>query len=90
MATELLSNLDKIHTTKLGVERIKRNLCLADEDVVAYCVDKIKNASNIISRGKNWYVYTGDTVITVNANSFTIITAHKEKSRLKNDNKTNC
>ncbi len=30
---ELLRNLDKLHTTELGVERIKRNLSLDTSDV---------------------------------------------------------
>ena len=30
----LLSNIDKIHTTKMGFDRIKKNLKLNDEDVV--------------------------------------------------------
>ena len=34
----------------------------------------------IIERnGKNWYVIIDDSVITVNASSYTIITAHKGK-----------
>jgi len=68
---------DKVHTTVLGAVRIKRNLGLPDEDPVAWCKDRIKNADNIVRRGKNWYVYVDDVVITVNASSFTIITAHK-------------
>jgi len=68
---------DKVHTTELGAVRIKRNLGLTDEDPVAWCKDRIKNADNIVRRGKNWCVYADDAVITVNASSFTIITAHK-------------
>lgn len=34
---------------------------------------------NVTRRGKNWYVSVGDIVITVNAQSYTITTAHKEK-----------
>ena len=73
---DLLSNLDKLHTTELGVLRIKRNLGLDIDDVVTWGKDKIRQADNIIRRGKNWYVYTGNTVITINAHSYTIITAH--------------
>ncbi len=51
MENELLKNLDRLHTTKLGVERIKRNLALD----------------------------TDDCVITVNAYSYTVITAHRKK-----------
>jgi len=79
MNLDLLANLDKIHTTELGVERIRKNLGLLDVDVVAWCKDRIRDASSIVKRGKNWYVYTDSTTITVNATSFTIITAHKAK-----------
>ncbi|MCL2799907.1 MAG: DUF3781 domain-containing protein [Endomicrobia bacterium] len=80
MDNDLLSNLDKIHTTKLGVERIKNNLGLDIDDVVAWCKRKIKKAGSIIRKGKNWYVHVDNFIITVNAYSFTIITAHKEKN----------
>lgn len=40
---ELLQNLNKLHTTKLGVERIKRNLSLDTEDVVHWCKIKINS-----------------------------------------------
>ena len=36
----LLSNMDKIHTTKMGIDRIKKNLKLDVDDVVKYCVRK--------------------------------------------------
>lgn len=75
-AVDLLINLDKIHTTKLGAERIKKNLGLNNVDVVAWCKLKIEKADNIIRSGKNWYVYLDDFVITINSHSFTIITAH--------------
>jgi hypothetical protein len=75
---ELLSNLNKIHTTELGVERIKRNLCLNVDDVVGWCKQKVldKNSS-VVRKGKNWYSSVDNCVITINAYSFTIITAHK-------------
>jgi len=79
MNDELISNLDKIHTTELGVERIKRNLSLNTEDVVKWCKEKTKNADDIFRKGKNWYVHVDDLIITINAHSFTIITAHKKK-----------
>ena len=71
--------MEKIHTTKLGVERIRNNLNLDTEDVVDWCKQKIETANDMIHRGKNWYVYVDNVVITINANSFTIITAHREK-----------
>ncbi len=33
---DLLKNLDKLHTTKLGIKRIKRNLSLDTDDVVGW------------------------------------------------------
>ncbi len=76
----LLENLDKIHTTELGVVRIKKNLSLDTEDVVSWCKTKIKLPNAIITRnGKNWYISIDGCIITINAYSYTIITAHKEK-----------
>ena len=77
---KLLNNLDKVHTTEMGVDRIKRNIDVDVEDVVAYCIDKIKQENAVIERkGKNYYVTVDGIIITVNASSYTIITAHKEK-----------
>ena len=42
-SNELLHNLDKLHTTELGVVRIKRNLPLDTDDVVGWCRDKINS-----------------------------------------------
>lgn len=76
----LIQNLDKLHTTELGVGRIKKNLSLDVDDVVKWCNDKILNSNAIISRGgKNWYIGIDNCEITVNAYSYTIITAHKIK-----------
>lgn len=77
---ELLQNLDELHTTELGVGRIKKNLFLDVDNVVKWCRDKILNSDAIIVRkGKNWYIDIDDCEITVNAYSYTIITAHKIK-----------
>lgn len=74
---ELLKNLDKLHTTELGVERIKRNLSLDTDDVVSWCKTKICSDNAVITRtGKNWYVDVDNCTLTVNAYSYTIITAH--------------
>lgn len=77
---ELIKNIDKIHTTELGVERIKRNLNLNTNDVVKYCVELIEDEnSTVAKKGKNYYVNLDNTEITVNSSSFTIITAHLKK-----------
>lgn len=76
----LLLNLDKLHTTDLGIERIKRNLSLDVEDIVKWCKEEIqKSNASITGKGKNWYITVDSYKITVNAYSFTIITAHKIK-----------
>ncbi|MCM1209899.1 MAG: DUF3781 domain-containing protein, partial [Ruminococcus sp.] len=45
---DLLKNLDKLHTTKLGIERIKRNLSLSTDDVVEWCKAKIRSADALV------------------------------------------
>ena len=52
MKETLIENIGRVHTTEMGVGRIKKNLGLGDID---------------------------DSIITVNASSYTVITAHKEK-----------
>ncbi len=80
MDNDLLRNLNKLHTTKLGAERIKRNLSLDTDDVVDWCKTKIDSAKAVITKnGKNWYVNVDSCIITVNAYSYTIITAHRVK-----------
>ena len=37
----LLSNIDKVHTTELGIGRIKKNLNLDNIDIVEYCKNKV-------------------------------------------------
>lgn len=73
----LLSNIDKVHTTEMGVDRIKRNLKMDTNNVVGYCKEKIlDNNCNIYKKGKNWYCEIDNIVITINSYSYTIITAH--------------
>ncbi len=77
---ELLHNIEKVHTTDLGVVRISKNLSLSNVDVVEWCKDKILDKNALITRqGKNWYVLIDNIKITVNAHSYTIITVHKIK-----------
>lgn len=77
---ELLNHLDKLHTTDLGIVRIKKNLTIGTDDVVAWCKEKINLPHAIINkRGKNWYVNVDGFIITINAHSYTIITAHQKK-----------
>lgn len=73
----LLSNIDKIHTTEMGIDRIKKNLKLNTDDVVEFCKNKILDKNcNIYKQGKNWYCEIDNIKITINSYSYTIITAH--------------
>ena len=63
-------SITDLHTTPLGVERIRRNLNLPES------LD-VEDFATFERKGKNWYVTAGHVRITVNANSNTIITAHR-------------
>ena len=73
----LIDCIDKLRTTELGAERVRKNLGLDCDDVVAWCRARITDPRAVLERrGKNWYATLDDVVITVNATRFTIITAH--------------
>lgn len=68
---------DKLHTTPMGEERIRRNLQLHDENIVNLCRQYIiDRTATKIRIGKNIYIISRNVKITVNASSHTIITAH--------------
>ncbi len=76
----LLNNIDKVHTTEMGIDRIKKNLNLDTDDVIEYCKNKVLNKNcNIYKQGKNWYCEIENIKITIHSYSYTIITAHKLK-----------
>ena len=80
MKNDLIENIEKLHTTPMGIDRIRRNLRLGDDvkNVVAWCRQKILDTdAEFIRQGKNWYVRINDCIFTVNAYSYTIITAKK-------------
>lgn len=73
----LLSNIDKVHTTEMGIYRIKKNLKLDTDNVAQYCKNKVLDKNcNIYKQGKNWYCEIDHIKITINSYSYTIITAH--------------
>ena len=74
----LLENINNIHTTEMGVDRIRKNLKLDPSiEVVEYCKKKITDIGCVIyKKGKNWYCEDDGIKITVNSYSYTIITAH--------------
>lgn len=80
----LLSHIDKVHTTELGINRIKRNLQYDDGDVVAYCKHKILDERcHIARRGKNWYCEIDGLIIIIHISSYTIITRTCDKVNSK-------
>ena len=73
---DLIKNIDKLHTTELGVIRIKKNLKIDVDDVAEYLKSKILDNSYIYKKGKNWYCEIDNIIITVNSYNYCIITAH--------------
>ena len=73
-------DISKLHTTDLGEARIRHNLSLAVEDVIAWCKDAVRtygaDGARVERRGKNWYITGAGFVLTINAHSHTVITAH--------------
>ena len=72
----LYSNINKIHTTKLGNIRIKKNLQI-NNNVIDYLKKLILNKKCLIyKKGKNYYCEINNTIITINSFNYCIITAH--------------
>lgn len=82
---DLINNIDKVHTTVLGKERIKKNLQLDwtennADNIESFCKEIITSLNtNIYKKGKNYYCVNNyyNVIITINSYSYTIITAHK-------------
>ena len=73
----LILNIDKVHTTSLGIKRIKNNINIDDEDIFLYLKNKIMSDScNIYMKGKNYYCEVDGIRITINSYNYCIITAH--------------
>lgn len=71
--------IDNLHTTPMGAERVRNNIGIPGNiDVIAWARKVISAApkSSIIRRGKNWYITNDRFILTVNGQSFTLITAH--------------
>ena len=78
-ARGLLDRLERLHTTEGGAARIRKNASVEAEDVIEWCRARIKSPSAIIERrGKNWYATADGVCLTINASSYTVITAHKQ------------
>ena len=80
MPEEIQKRIDEIHTTPMGIDRIKHNLGLScpDSAVVDWCRSRITALdASFTLKGKNWYITSSNAVFTVNKYSMTIITAKK-------------
>ena len=74
---ELLKNLGKLKITLNGAIKIRRNLGVNSLNAVEWCKTQIMSKNSTVRReGKNYYVKANGYEITINASSFTIITAH--------------
>lgn len=88
----LIKNINLIHTTEMGYQRIIKNVGIFDKNIqknrefiLNFCKQIIKNPkSNITIAGKNYYVSNNDVTLTINRHSFTIITAKKTGNFNKN------
>ena len=79
MNNELINNIHLIHTTKLGEERIKKNLSI-HTDVISFIKKVILNEeATITKKGKNYYVTLNNITITINSYNYSVITAHINK-----------
>lgn len=78
----LINNLNKLHTTELWTQRIKKNLSLETNDVLSWSKNKILSPqSKIFKQWKNYYVQIDNYIFTINSNNYSIITAHKTKNK---------
>lgn len=75
---DLIKNLDKLHTTELGAQRIRKNMQTDEFYIVSLCKSYISMPDAKFQLvGKNWYVESNNFIFTVNAKSYTIITVKR-------------
>ncbi len=78
----LHSDINKIHTTELGFQRIRKNLAeraesLKEDSALIDFFKKLISSSDckITRKGKNWYCQKDGIVLTVNGFNYCVITA---------------
>ena len=88
----LINNINKIHTTNMGLDRIKKNLKLDNYDIIEYIKNIIKNKDTITyKKGKNYYCETDNIIILdLNGKQFTSeeFAENLNKELIKNSNIT--
>ncbi len=85
MANALFTHLDQVHATGPCQERIRKNLGLDAEDVVRWCKQQIENPESLTRTEQHWNVRGDGFVITIDAQSYEIVTARREKSKKGSD-----
>lgn len=55
---DLIENIDRLHTTEMGSERIKKNLRIDTDDVVEWCRAKILDKNAEIEKNGKKLVYS--------------------------------
>lgn len=75
----LLAALPRLHTTPLGLTRLRRNLCLSeDTDPVAFCRDLLSREDcTVLHLGKNLYCRAENVLLTIHARIYTLITGRR-------------
>jgi len=75
-ASELLNNLNRLHTTELSIGRIRANTGFSIIDPRNWCKNLIKKADSVVKMDNKWYVISDGIKITINADTYVILTAH--------------
>ena len=84
----LLDHIDKLHSTPMGLERVSRNLGCQIQEVTAYCQKLIQDPTcQVWRKGKNVYCRVKEVEITINAHGYTIITAHRIRTKSMKEGK---
>ena len=74
----LIENIEKLHTTSVGITRITRNMGIEKTQVIEYCKKLITlNDTKITTCGKNFYCKNKNIIIVINAINYMIINAYK-------------
>ncbi|MCM1165597.1 MAG: DUF3781 domain-containing protein [Lachnospiraceae bacterium] len=70
-----------LRCTAAGRERVKRNMYPRSTDmVVDWCRRRLNREETVVTKkGKNYYAVAAGCTITINAESYTIITAHPHR-----------
>ncbi len=75
---KLLENIDKLIISQKDIIKINRNIQLDTNNIIKWCVDKVKLKDSVITKkGKNWHVEVDGFIITIKASNYQIINITK-------------